>query len=282
MLYICATPIGNLSDISLRALEILGKADIILCEDTRNSQKLLNHHGINQKRLIAFHDHNENEISQKVLEWLNEDLLIVQISDAGTPGISDPGARLCNVLHTNNITPHPLPGACAYISLLSVSGLVDTPSLFHGFLPNKSSQRQKQLNLWLDADYAVAIYESPHRIVDSIQDIVICLGTERQIVMGREMTKHFETIKKLSAGELLEFVKADSNQQRGEFVLIILPPIKIKTNEEQLTPEQINALIIIAAELPSKKAVNLCHKLFGGNKDLLYQYLLQNKSQESL
>lgn len=279
MLYICATPIGNLNDISLRALELLGKADIILCEDTRNSQKLLNHHGINQKRLIAFHDHNENEISQKVLEWLAEDLLIVQISDAGTPGISDPGARLCNVLHANNITPHPIPGACAYISLLSVSGLVDTPSLFHGFLPNKSSQRQKQLNLWLDADYAVAIYESPHRIVDSIQDIVTCLGTERQIVMGREMTKHFETIRKLSAGELLEFVKADSNQQRGEFVLIILPPVKIKTNEEQLTPEQINSLIIIAAELPSKKAVNLCHKLFGGNKDLLYQYLLQNKPQ---
>jgi 16S rRNA (cytidine1402-2'-O)-methyltransferase len=201
MLYICATPIGNLDDISLRALEILAKADIILCEDTRNSQKLLNHHGINQKRLIALHDHNENEVSQKVLEWLNQELLIVQISDAGTPGISDPGARLCNVLHANQITPHPLPGACAYISLLSVSGIVDTPSLFHGFLPNKSSQRQKQLNTWLSVEYAVAIYESPHRILDSLSDLVQCLGEAREIVMGREMTKHFETIKKLSAGE---------------------------------------------------------------------------------
>ena len=278
MLYICATPIGNLDDISLRALEILAKADIILCEDTRNSQKLLNHHGINQKRLIALHDHNENEISQKVLEWLNQELLIVQISDAGTPGISDPGARLCNVLHANQITPHPLPGACAYISLLSVSGLVDTPSLFHGFLPNKSSQRQKQLNLWLGVEYAVAIYESPHRIVDSLSDIVQCLGETREIVMGRELTKHFETIKKLSAGELLDFVKSDSNQQRGEFVLIILPPLKIKNTEEQLTAEQISALNIIAAELPSKKAVNLTNKLFGGNKDLLYQYLLDLKA----
>ena len=278
MLYICATPIGNLDDISLRALEILAKADIILCEDTRNSQKLLNHHGINQKRLIALHDHNENEISQKVLEWLNQELLIVQISDAGTPGISDPGARLCNVLHANQITPHPLPGACAYISLLSVSGLVDTPSLFHGFLPNKSSQRQKQLNLWLGVEYAVAIYESPHRIVDSLSDIVQCLGETREIVMGRELTKHFETIKKLSAGELLEFVKSDSNQQRGEFVLIILPPLKIRNTEEQLTAEQISALNIIAAELPSKKAVNLTNKLFGGNKDLLYQYLLDLKA----
>jgi 16S rRNA (cytidine1402-2'-O)-methyltransferase len=278
MLYICATPIGNLDDISLRALEILTKADIILCEDTRNSQKLLNHHGINQKRLIALHDHNENEISQKVLEWLNQELLIVQISDAGTPGISDPGARLCNVLHANQITPHPLPGACAYISLLSVSGLVDTPSLFHGFLPNKSSQRQKQLNLWLGVEYAVAIYESPHRIVDSLSDIVQCLGETREIVMGRELTKHFETIKKLPAGELLDFVKSDSNQQRGEFVLIILPKLKIKNTEEQLTTEQISALNIIAAELPSKKAVNLTNKLFGGNKDLLYQYLLDLKA----
>ncbi len=278
MLYICATPIGNLDDISLRALEILAKADIILCEDTRNSQKLLNHHGINQKRLIALHDHNENEVSQKVLEWLNQELLIVQISDAGTPGISDPGARLCNVLHANQITPHPLPGACAYISLLSVSGLVDTPSLFHGFLPNKSTQRQKQLNTWLSVEYAVAIYESPHRILDSLSDIVQCLGGTREIVMGREMTKHFETIKKLSAGELLEFVKSDSNQQRGEFVLIILPPLKIRNTEEQLTAEQISALNIIAAELPSKKAVNLTNKLFGGNKDLLYQYLLDLKA----
>ncbi|MDQ5948601.1 MAG: rRNA (cytidine1402-2-O)-methyltransferase [Pseudomonadota bacterium] len=278
MLYICATPIGNLDDISLRALEILAKADIILCEDTRNSQKLLNHHGINQKRLIALHDHNENEVSQKVLEWLNQELLIVQISDAGTPGISDPGARLCNVLHANQITPHPLPGACAYISLLSVSGIVDTPSLFHGFLPNKSSQRQKQLNTWLSVEYAVAIYESPHRILDSLSDIVQCLGEAREIVMGREMTKHFETIKKLSAGELLEFVKSDSNQQRGEFVLIILPPLKIRNTEEQLTAEQISALNIIAAELPSKKAVNLTNKLFGGNKDLLYQYLLDLKA----
>lgn len=278
MLYICATPIGNLDDISLRALEILAKADIILCEDTRNSQKLLNHHGINQKRLIALHDHNENEISQKVLEWLNQELLIVQISDAGTPGISDPGARLCNVLHAHQITPHPLPGACAYISLLSVSGLVDTPSLFHGFLPNKSSQRQKQLSLWLGVEYAVAIYESPHRIVDSLSDIVQCLGSTREIVMGRELTKHFETIKKLSAGELLDFVKSDSNQQRGEFVLIILPQLKIKNTEEQLTTEQISALKTIATELPSKKAVNLTNKLFGGNKDLLYQYLLDLKA----
>ena len=278
MLYICATPIGNLDDISLRALEILAKADIILCEDTRNSQKLLNHHGINQKRLFALHAHSEKEISQRVLEWLNQELLIVQISDAGTPGISDPGARLCNVLHANQITPHPLPGACAYISLLSVSGLVDTPSLFHGFLPNKSSQRQKQLNLWLGVEYAVAIYESPHRIVDSLSDIVQCLGETREIVMGRELTKHFETIKKLSAGELLDFVKSDSNQQRGEFVLIILPQLKIKNAEEQLTAEQISALNIIAGELPSKKAVNLTNKLFGGNKDLLYQYLLDLKA----
>jgi len=278
MLYICATPIGNLSDITLRALEVLAKADIILCEDTRNSQKLLNHHGINNKKLVAFHEHNENEISTKVLSWLQEKLTIVQISDAGTPGISDPGARLCNLLYQHGISPIPLPGACAYTTLLSVAGLIDYPSLFYGFLPAKSGQRQKQLSLWQSVDYAVCIYESPHRICDCLEDIVTILGADRYIIMGRELTKQFETIRKLSAGELLEFVKSDNNQQKGEFALLILPA-KISPEEVALTATQIATLELLASELPTKKAVNLAHKLGSGDRDLMYNYLLAKKSQ---
>ena len=279
MLYICATPIGNLADITLRALAMLAQADIILCEDTRTSRNLLNHHGITGKKLMALHDHNENEMSQKVLEWLAQDLLVVQISDAGTPGISDPGARLCSLVAEHGYPISPLPGACAYISLLSVSGLLNAASLFYGFLSSKTSQRQKQLSNWLNSDYAVAIYESPHRIIECLEDIIQVYGPQRMLVMGRELTKQFETIKKAAAGDLLEFVLADKNQQRGEFVLLILPEIKsAKAQAESLTTEQITAVTLLAAELPAKKAVNLAHKLVGGNKDLLYQYLLQQKS----
>lgn len=280
MLYICATPIGNLNDITLRALETLHKADIILCEDTRNSQRLLQHHDIHGKRLVALHDHNENEVGQKVIEWLEQKLCLVQISDAGTPGISDPGARLCNLVYQHGFTPIPLPGACAFTSLLSVAGLVDIHSLFVGFLSNKSSQRQKQIAKWISADFAVCIYESPHRITECLIDIVKILGNDRIIIMGRELTKQFETVKKLRASDLLEFVNSDNNQQRGEFVLIIMPESKKDHSEiEELTIEQINTLCLIAAELPAKKAVNLTHKLVGGNKDIMYNYLLENKTK---
>lgn len=275
MLYICATPIGNMSDITLRALEILSVADIILCEDTRNSQRLLNHHNISNKKLIALHEHNENEIATRVIEWLKQGLIIVQISDAGTPGVSDPGARLCNIVYQHGFMPHPLPGASASVALMSVSGLIDTANLFYGFLPNKASQRQKQLQTWCDIDYAVTIYESPHRIVECINDIILVLGAKRVIVVGRELTKQFETIMKIPAGDYAKTLSLDSNQQRGEFVIMILPSARIVG--DTLTTEQINVLKLLADELPAKKAVNLTNKILGGNKDLLYQYLLDNK-----
>ena len=278
MLYICATPIGNLGDITLRALEILNQADIILCEDTRTSSHLLKHHGVVGKKLVALHEHNENEVSQKVVAWLEQDLTIVQISDAGTPGISDPGARLCNKVREHGYQISPLPGACAYISLLSVSGLSNIPSLFYGFLPAKSSQRKKELARWLNSDYALVIYESPHRIIDCLVDIIETYGTQRMVVMGRELTKQFETIRKLPAGELLDLVKNDRNQQRGEFVLIILPEEKVSPRAtEALSQEQMSGVKLLALELPAKKAVNLGHKLLGGDKELLYQYLLDQK-----
>lgn len=277
MLYICATPIGNLSDISIRAIETLSHSDIILCEDTRTSSYLLNKHNIPYKKLIALHEHNENEIAEKVVSWLKNGLTITQISDAGTPGVSDPGSRLCNYVYDHGFKISPIPGACAYVSLLSISGL-NTPSLFYGFLPNKKTARIKILNTWQKVDYAVCIYEAPHRIIECIKDIIESLGENRNLVMGRELTKQFETIHKSTAKGLLNFILEDSNQQKGEFVIIIEPEIVV-TDNKNLTIEQINTLKLLLTELPPKKAVNLTNKLTGGNKDLLYNYALENKPQ---
>lgn len=275
MLYICATPIGNLADISQRALEVLNSAEIILCEDSRVSQKLLQHYAINGKKLVAFHEHNENEISQKVIAWLNENKTIVQISDAGTPGISDPGARLCNLLLNHGYPISPIPGACAYIALLSVAGLVNIPHLFYGFLSAKTHARKTSLAQWVKVNYAIVVYESPHRINASLADIQEVLGADRMIVMGRELTKRFETIKKLPVNQLINFILNDPNQQRGEFSLIILPDTQEPLDDEQLTEQQLSALKLLAKELPPKKAVNLVNQLFGGNKDLLYTETLK-------
>ncbi|MFN8769687.1 MAG: 16S rRNA (cytidine(1402)-2'-O)-methyltransferase [Neisseriaceae bacterium] len=274
VLYVCATPIGNLQDISLRALEILSKADVILCEDTRNSKFLLNSHGISYKKLISLHEHNENQVTTDVIKWLESGLTIIQISDAGTPGISDPGSRLCDQVLKLGFKVSPLPGACAYISLLSVSGLTGE-TLFHGFLPNTKTKRLKILELWQKCNYNVAIYEAPHRIIECLEDIVECLGEERIIVMGRELTKQYETIKKSKAIELLDFVKNDINQQRGEFVLLIAP---CQINEIiALTYEQINTLNLLSPHFPPKKVALLTSQIHGGDKHLIYEYLINKK-----
>ena len=277
MLYICATPIGNLQDISLRALSIFASVDILLCEDTRTSSTLLKAHGIYAKRLISMHEHNENEIADKVIGWLQEGLSICQISDAGTPGISDPGARLCQKVLAHDLPVSPIPGACAYTALLSVSGL-SVSSLFYGFLPNKSVARKKILQQWLVVDYAVCVYEAPHRIVDCLADMLEIFGHNRDIVMGRELTKQFETIRKCKLGELVDFVNNDPNQQRGEFVLLICPAIIEQTSEEILSVQQIKVLNSLLAELPPKKAIKLTLELVGGNKELMYQYSIDNKA----
>lgn len=276
MLNVCATPIGNLADITLRAIDTLNQSDIILCEDTRNSKHLLNHHGIKYKQLVALHDHNENEVSEKVLEWLQSGLTITLISDAGTPGVSDPGSRLCKKILQQGLKLSPIPGASAYISLLSVAGL-DMPSMFYGFLPSQHGGRVKILENWQNVSYAVCIYEAPHRIIECVTDIIATLGENREIIMGRELTKQFETIKRCSSCELLEFIELDSNQRRGEFALIIVPESKKSDDVETLTPEQISTLKLLLPELPPKKAVQITHKICGGNKDLLYDLSLQIK-----
>lgn len=276
MLYICATPIGNLADITLRALEILTQSDIILCEDTRTSKYLLNHHEVKYKQLVALHEHNENEVSEKVLEWLRAGLTLTLISDAGTPGVSDPGSRLCHKVLKSGLKLSPIPGASAYISLLSVSGL-DMPSMFYGFLPSKSTARAKVLEGWLGVSYAVCVYEAPHRIVQCLTDMLAIFGAKREIILGRELTKQFETIKRCSVSDLLQFVESNSNQTRGEFALIIVPEARQASIQDSLTPEQIRTLKLLLPELPPKKAVQITHQICGGDKALLYDYSLQLK-----
>lgn len=275
MLYICATPIGNLKDISIRALELLSLCDIILCEDTRNSQKLFTYHGIKYNKLVAFHEHNEQEVSQRVIGWLKEGLNIIQISDAGTPGVSDPGARLCHLVLEHDYKVSPIPGACAYISLLSVAG-INIPSLFYGFLPSKSSQRKLKLSELVKYDNAICLYESPHRILECLNDIAEVYGENTTIIMGRELTKQFETIKRMSVNQLIEFVNNDHNQQKGEFVLLVLPQEKAQDNT-LITSEQIELLKLLLPEMPPKKAVSITAKFLSGDKDILYKYVLDNK-----
>lgn len=277
MLYICATPIGNMQDISLRALELLQSADIILCEDTRNSQKLLSYHNIKPTKLVALHEHNENDVASRVLEWLSEDLVIVQISDAGTPGISDPGARLCKMLLDNGHVAHPIPGACAYISLLSVSGILSNEHLFVGFLPSKSSHRVKQLNNYINSTYPVIFYESPHRIIDCLEDVASVCGIEREVVVGRELTKMFETIKRGKLNELIEFIKSDSNQQKGEFVVILLPETTLKNSNNEISEEQKKIVDLLAIELPPKKAAQIAAQIINVDKNIIYDYLVSSK-----
>lgn len=275
MLYICATPIGNLQDITYRAIEILAKSDIILCEDTRNSSNLLNHYSINQAKLISLHQHNEKQITQKVLEYLANNKIVVQISDAGTPSISDPGAKLCSQVLAAGYQISPLPGACAYITLLSVSG-IDSAHLFYGFLPHTSNKRINLLNGWQNIEYAVILYEAPHRILETLSDIKTVFGNDKIIILGRELTKQFETIKKLPIEQLIEFIKNDPYQQKGEFVLIICPNKTVN----KLTNKQQEAINEISKFLPPKKAASFIEKYLDGDKNILYNYLLSQKIKD--
>jgi 16S rRNA (cytidine1402-2'-O)-methyltransferase len=273
MLYVCATPIGNLADISLRALETLRNADIILCEDTRVSQHLLHHYQISGKKLVSFHQHNEAAMLEQVIAWLEAELVVVQLSDAGTPAISDPGAKLCAAALALGYTVSPIPGPTAMTTLLSVAG-IEGSVLFVGFLQRKSAARHKQLLEWQNTNLTVCLYESPKRIVLCLTAIQTALGAQRLIVLGRELTKKFETIKKATVADMLTWIMADHNQQKGEFVLLILAAPAIIPSTE-LSPLAMQALELLSAELSTKSTVAIVHKLLTINKQLLYNYLIQ-------
>lgn len=226
-LYIVATPIGNLNDITLRAIQVLKEADVIACEDTRHTQQLLNHLDITGKRLIACHAHNEASSSQGIIQLMQQGLNVAYCSDAGTPGVSDPGSRLVRAVREAGFTVVPIPGASASVTLISASGLAGKTFTFEGFLSPKSGKRKKRLEELLSRDEAFIVYESPFRIIKTLEEIK-ALDDTRQIVLGREMTKAFEQFITGTASEVIEQLKV----VKGEFAFCVLPQSKSEPEED--------------------------------------------------
>jgi 16S rRNA (cytidine1402-2'-O)-methyltransferase len=257
-------------------LAALTAADVVCAEDTRVTGQLLKAYGVHAPRLVSLREHNERAMAEQVIGWLRDGLKVVQVSDAGTPAISDPGARLVEAVRAAELPVCPLPGASAVVTALSASGLTAPSFLFHGFLPPKSAERRRVLAQWRDTDYSVVCYEAPHRILDTLQDIAAELGNERRLFLARELTKTFETLRTLPAGDMLAFVAADGNQQRGEFVLVIdAAPAAPPT--EGPSAEALRTLAVLAAELPTKQAAALAAQLTGANKKTLYDHALALK-----
>jgi len=277
VLYVVATPIGNLRDITLRALDVLANADVVAAEDTRNTAHLLTHHGIGAKRLIAVHQHNERGAADKVVALLQAGQSVAFVSDAGTPAVSDPGALLVQAVLAAGLRVIPIPGANAAVAALSASGLAGPHFLFYGFLPNKSAARRSALQTLSSHPYTLVFYEAPHRILECVADLCAVLGGERQIVLAREITKLFETIHACRLAEAEAWLLSDSNQQRGEFVVLVsgAPP------QEGMSVEALNTLALLLEELPLKQAVQLAARISGANRSELYQHALQMKKPES-
>ncbi|STZ07892.1 Ribosomal RNA small subunit methyltransferase I [Moraxella caprae] len=268
ILYIVATPIGNLNDMTARAIDTLKSVDVIACEDTRTSGKLLSFFNISTPT-TAYHEHNADTQTARLIERLQGGQSVALISDAGTPLISDPGYRLVKACHDESITVVPIVGACAVIGALSVAGLPSDKFSFVGFLPAKQHGRIETLKAYQAHTETLIFYEAPHRITDCLSDMADVFGGEREATLCREISKTFETIKKLPLADLLEFVKNDPNQQRGEIVLVVAG----NTQKEQKADYD-EWLLAIAKELPPKKASAIVADVLGIKKSEIYNRLL--------
>lgn len=271
-LYIVATPIGNLADITERAKDILASVDLVAVEDTRRSGQLLRNFNITTP-MLAVHEHNERKICESLLEKLQQGQNIALISDAGTPLVSDPGFFLVSEARKAEVKVVPIPGVSAIITALSAAGLPTDRFIFEGFLPAKSVARKKKLENLADDERTLIFYEAPHRILDLLLDMKAIFGADRYVVIARELTKTFETIYGAALGNLHEWVKADENQQKGEFVVLVHGAEK--QDKSAITPEAERILLILLAELPVKQAASLAAKISGVKKNLLYQHALE-------
>lgn len=274
-LYIVATPIGNLADISQRALNILENVDVIACEDTRHTQRLLSAYSI-KNRTMSMHDHNERQRQEQIATLLQEGKSVALVSDAGTPLISDPGFHLVRHCRQLGLAVSPIPGACAAISALSVAGLPTDRFTFEGFLPSKSGARQATLNDLASETRTMVFYDAPRRAIDTVEDIVKVLGGERYVVMARELTKTFETVHSDTAENLLAWLQEDPNQLKGEMVLII-EGHKVDPNE--IPAHVIATLKLLLAEMKPKKACAIAAEIYGVKKNALYEYALAMKGK---
>lgn len=276
-LYVVATPIGNLADFSFRAIEVLKTVDLIAAEDTRHVLHLLQHYNINNK-LMSLHQHNEDRVSGDLLKQLQQGLSIALVSDAGTPLLSDPGMPLVRLAKNAGIDVVPIPGACALIAALSVSGLPVSRFIFEGFLPRTSSARVAFFTERLNCPATWAFYESSHRILASLQDMAKVFPLGHQIVIAREMTKMHETIVKSSLEAMLEKVAQDENMRKGEFVVIVDGFVPQKGHDE-INDEQLKVLKILLQECSIKTAASLAAEITGVRKKALYQLALSLADQ---
>ncbi|EHD23422.1 MULTISPECIES: 16S rRNA (cytidine(1402)-2'-O)-methyltransferase [Brenneria] len=272
-LYIVPTPIGNLGDITQRALGVLRRVDLIAAEDTRHTGLLLQHFAINA-RLFALHDHNEQQKAEALLAKLQAGQSIALVSDAGTPLINDPGYHLVRRCREAGIRVVPLPGACAAITALSAAGLPSDRFCYEGFLPAKTKARTDTLRGLLEEPRTLIFYESTHRLLDSLQDMSDVLGPQRYVVLAREITKTWESIYGAPVGELLAWVKEDENRRKGEMVLIVEGH---KADSAALPAEALRTLSLLQRELPLKKAAALAAEIHGVKKNALYKYALDQQ-----
>ena len=266
-LWVVATPIGNLDDLSVRAREILCNADLIAAEDTRHSAALLKHIG-SGVRTFALHDHNEREASEQLVRRLRDGATIALISDAGTPLVSDPGYRLVRAARDAGIVVSPLPGPCAAIAGLSIAGLASDRFVFEGFLPAKSPARRAQLETLRADTRTLIFYESSHRIAEALDDLATVFGGERRAVIARELTKLFETVLAGTLAELAACLAADSNQRRGEFVLLVAGADE--DADAARLAEGRRVFDLLRRELPPSRAAKIAAEISGASRKLLY------------
>lgn len=272
-LYVIATPIGNIGDISLRALHILGMADLVACEDTRTSKMLLSSYGLSSE-LVSAHKHNEREAAGYLVERLKRGERIALVSDAGTPAVSDPGARIVDEIRKAGLNVVPVPGPSAAITALSASGLLDERFMFIGFLPTKNTQRKEILKELVETHATLIFYEAPHRIEETLNAFTEVFEPTRRIVIARELTKWFEEIHRCTIADVVDWLKSDINHKKGEFVVLVEGAPA--SSENQNTESQ-RVLSILMEELPVSVAASIASRITGDKKNRLYELALQMK-----
>lgn len=276
-LFVVATPIGNMDDISARAVSVLQSVDLIAAEDTRHSGRLMSHFQITTP-LVAYHDHGSEAQGERIFAALDEGQDVALISDAGTPLVSDPGYRLVRSARLKAYKVVPLPGACAAITALSAAGLPSDRFCFEGFLPAKQSQRRKSLELLAGETRTLIFYEAPHRIVATVEDLIEIFGAEREVTLAREITKTYETVLNGNLSELLAQIKNDVNQQKGEMVLVVRGfDGELQGAQEQ---EEERVLKLLLVDLPVKQAASLAAKICGTQRNALYKKALALKEAD--
>ena len=272
-LYVVATPIGNLADITLRALEVLKRVDAIATEDTRVTARLLKHYGVSAP-LIALHEHNERRAAQKILQLLARGHSVALVSDAGTPAISDPGAIAVALVREAAYPVVPVPGANAAVAALSAAGSAAPHFLFYGFLPQSAAARRRELVTLKTSPYLLVFYEAPHRVIASVADMAAAFGANRTLTIARELTKWFECIHACNLGTAAAWLAADANRIKGEFVLLVEGAPEAAAADAGAAHR---ALEILLREVPLKQAVKLAAQIGGGGRNELYQLALEMK-----